>query len=307
MPIDRRAYALASAASSWGFSGRRRTHASASQREQREEREAGTQRGELGIGVVGHELGGLVGWQAGFHGGGLHLRGRDEVRALSRRRLMTCCLTESGRFGLALTMVVKFVASMAITIEPTSATPSDAPRFSEVPCRPPASLPREESTDDMMTLPTCDAMQPQASADQRHADGEANGGEVRTQEVEQDDLADEQRRQAALHDELRAEARRHRRTAQREDEQCDRQREDRLAGLQRVEAQHRLQVQRQYEERRLDDERLARLHDESGLHPRYAEKVEVEQRLVAAILDRLFASGEQQQQEAAGDDQPERR
>ena len=38
--------------------------------------------------------------------------------------------------------------------------PSDAPRFCAVPCSPPASFVFDGSTDDMITLPSCDSIRP---------------------------------------------------------------------------------------------------------------------------------------------------
>ena len=83
--------------------------------------------------------------------------------------------------------------------------------------------------------------------------------------------------------------------------------QDRHPGLQRVEAQDGLQVQGQHEERGLDDEGLTPLHDEPGAHPRDLEEGEVEQRFVAAVLDRSLAAAEHDQDHRADHDQPQRR
>ena len=65
---------------------------------------------------------------------------------------------------------------------------------------------------------------------------------------------------------------------------ADRHGQDRHPGLQRVEAQHRLQVEGQHEECGLDDERLTPLHHEPGAHPRDLQEREVEEWFVTLSL-----------------------
>ena len=145
---------------------------------------------------------------------------------------------------------------------------AEAPRLSEVPWSPPASPPREGSTDDMITLPTCEASSPRPAPSSASPIAEAPSVQLRPDEVEQDRFADEHRGDAALDDQLRRVTSRDRGAADREDEHRYRHRQDRLAGLEGVEAEHRLQVQRDHEEGALDDERLAPLHHQPGPHPR---------------------------------------
>ena len=82
-----------------------------------------------------------------------------------------------------------------------SATPSEAPRFIAVPCRPPASLPRSAGTDDMMTLPNCDTSKPlpRRPMPARH---EAGGAQVRAGERDEQDQPAEHQEQAGGGDPL---------------------------------------------------------------------------------------------------------
>jgi len=68
--------------------------------------------------------------------------------------------TSVGIAGLYSTRSTNPCVSPARRIAPMSAVPNDAPRFWAVPWRPPASLVRDGSTDDMMTLPSCEARSP---------------------------------------------------------------------------------------------------------------------------------------------------
>ena len=52
------------------------------------------------------------------------------------------------------------MASAPIRIDPIRAVPSDEPRFWKTPCSPPTSLVSFAVTDDMLTLPSCEASSP---------------------------------------------------------------------------------------------------------------------------------------------------
>ncbi len=287
-------------------SGRRRTHANASSANSARNARPARRRLQLRLGVDRDDLGGLIGGQAGIRRRPPPPRGRDEVGAL---------LGGGGDLLLHVVGKVRALEHRGAEVRRQHADDdrSDqrhAKRGAEVQRRPlqaaglTAARRVDRRHDDVADLRS---EQPQPRADQRHADGEARGGQIRSQEVEEHDLANEQRRQTAFHDQLGREASGQRRATEREQEQRDRERQYRLARLQRVEAEHGLQIERQHEERRLDDERLARLDDQARLHPRDTEQGHVQQRLVAALLDGRFAPREQRQKEAADDDQPQGR
>ena len=71
-----------------------------------------------------------------------------------------CSSTGGEIAGFCSTRSTKPVVSAAISTEPMSAVPSEAPRFCAVPCSPPASLVCSGSTEDMITLPSWDSISP---------------------------------------------------------------------------------------------------------------------------------------------------
>jgi len=62
--------------------------------------------------------------------------------------------------GLSETAVENDEARPIKTAVPAKATPNDCPRFCAVPCKPPASLLRDSSTDERLTLPICEMASP---------------------------------------------------------------------------------------------------------------------------------------------------
>ena len=84
-----------------------------------------------------------------------------------------------------------------------SAVPSDAPRFWAVPWRPPASLVWSGATDDMMTLPSCEARRPDADPEDREGEREADLLQLHVDRRDQPTAPIEQRDEPDLDDPLR--------------------------------------------------------------------------------------------------------
>ena len=68
--------------------------------------------------------------------------------------------TSSGTSGLLLTPWRKLAVRAAISIDPASAVPRDAPRLVTVFCRPPTSALRSSGTAETVTAPSCEASAP---------------------------------------------------------------------------------------------------------------------------------------------------
>ena len=146
-----------------------------------------------------------------------------------------------------------------------------------MPWRPPASLVCVGATEDMITFPSCDASRPGTRADERERDLEAGVVELHVERGEHHDRADADRDEPELRDGARRAPRRDPRAQQREDEHRHRQRQQALAGLERVEPEHDLQVHGDDEERAHQDELLADERREPGAQLRDAQQRRVEQ------------------------------
>ena len=145
------------------------------------------------------------------------------------------CCAAAGTAGLSVMRSLKPVASDASSTAPMIAVPSEDPRFWAVPCSPPASLDcvgRDGGHDHVAELR---GEQPGARADQRQRDLEAGVVELHVERRQHHHGADADRDQPDLRDRARRAPRRHARAEQREYEHRDRQRQQALAGLERVE------------------------------------------------------------------------
>ena len=140
---------------------------------------------------------------------------------------------------------------------PISAVPSEAPRFCAVPCRPPASLVLAGSTDDMITLPSCDSSSPAPTPNSASATANCRLVQLdvdRRRAGARD--ATTSASEPGLRDALGREAGGEPRPGMRRDEHRHRHREQPLAGLEGVEAEHHLEVDGQHEERAEQDQLL---------------------------------------------------
>ena len=151
---------------------------------------------------------------------------------------------------------VKPVASDASSTAPMIAVPSEDPRFWAVPWSPPPSLVLVGGTEDMITFPSCEASRPAPAPMSASAVLKPVSFSVDVERREHHDRADADCDEPGLRDGARRAAGRDPGAQQREDEHRERQREQALAGLERVEAQHDLQVHGDDEERAHQDELL---------------------------------------------------
>ena len=176
---------------------------------------------------------------------------------------------------------LKPVASDASRTAPTIAVPSEDPRFWAVPWSPPASLVCVGATADMMTFPSCDASSPAPAPIRASATLKPVSFSVTSSVAEHHERADADPDQPDLRDDARRAPGRDPRAQQREDEHRHRQREQALAGLERVEPEHDLQVHRDDEERAHQDELLPDQRREPRPQLRDAQQRGVEQRVAA--------------------------
>ena len=116
----------------------------------------------------------------------------------------------------------------------------------------------------MITLPSCEASRPAPAPMSASAILKPGVVERHVERREHHDRADADRDEPELRDGARRAPGRDPRAQQREDEHRDRQRQQALAGLERVEAQHDLQVHGDDEERAHQDELLPQQRREPG-------------------------------------------
>ena len=159
---------------------------------------------------------------------------------------------------------LKPVASEASNTAPMIAVPSEEPRFWAVPCRPPASLDCVGATADMITFPSCEASSPAPAPISASASLKPVSLRVTSSVGEHHRGADADRDQPDLRDRARRAPLGHARAEEREHEHRHRQRQQALAGLERIEAEHDLQVDGDHEERAHQDELLADERREPG-------------------------------------------
>ena len=187
----------------------------------------------------------------------------------------------AGTSGLSAMRSLKPVASDASSTAPMIAVPSEDPRFWAVPWSPPASLVFVGRDGGHDHVPELRGEQAGARADEGERDLEAGVVQLHVERREHHDRADADRDQPELRDGARRAPAGDPRAQQREDEHRHRQREQALAGLERVEAQHDLQVHGDDEERAHQDELLPEQRREPGAQLRDPQQRRVEQ-LVAA-------------------------
>ena len=74
--------------------------------------------------------------------------------------MSACCEIREGTSGFCSIPVSSVAVRLAISTDPASAVPSDAPRFVAVFCRPPTSGLCASETAETVTLPSCEARAP---------------------------------------------------------------------------------------------------------------------------------------------------
>jgi hypothetical protein len=140
-----------------------------------------------------------------------------------------------------------------------------------------------------------------ARADEGEGHLEARVVQCHVERGEHHDRADADPHQPDLRDGARRAPRRDPRAQQREDEHGHRQREQALAGLERVEAQDDLQVDGDDEERAHEDELLPEQRREPRAQPRDAQQRRIEQLVASQAGTPLFPRGERPQQGQAAE------
>ena len=159
----------------------------------------------------------------------------------------------------------------------------------------------------MITLPSCEASSPAPAPISAERDLEAGVVERHVERPEHHERADADRDQPDLGDGARRAPGRDPRAQQREDEHRHRQREQALAGLERVEPEHDLQVDGDDEERAHQDELLADQRREPGAQLRDAQQRRVEQLVAAQAGAPLLPDDERPEQREAAEHQERHR
>ena len=191
--------------------------------------------------------------------------------------------------------------------------PRDAPRFCAVPCSPPASFVSSGGDGGHDHVAELRHQEPGADPeeDERHGEGRPVQGHV--DRPDEHERSDRHRAEADLDDGPRPEPHCHLRPGERSGQHRDRHREEPLARLERVEAEHDLEVHRQDEERAHHDQLLRAKRGQPAAQRLDLQQRAVEERAPAEPLAALLPRQEAAEDDEAADDQerhqrePERR
>ena len=191
------------------------------------------------------------------------------------------------------------------TIAPISATPREEPSCCPVYCRPPASARPEASTEDCTTLPSWDAMRPIPTP--RIAIETANPASLSSGSIVASRISTASTVvvEPGPDDPAHREAGRQPRAGRGGQEHGDRDGQHLDAGLQGVEAEHELQVQRHHEEDAHEDEVLAEQPDQARAQRQDPQQAQVHERVGAGLLPVALPHRERPQQDGAADDHPD--
>ena len=124
------------------------------------------------------------------------------------------------------------------------AVPSEAPRFWAVPWRPPASFVLSRGADDMITLPSWDIISPAPTPNSASESLKPVSFEVHVDRADEHERSDDHRAESDLHHQPGRQPGSELGADERRDEHRRRHRQQLLTGLERVEAEHDLEVDR---------------------------------------------------------------
>jgi hypothetical protein len=128
---------------------------------------------ELGVAVIVGERRPLVGGKSLVECGLLDVPDGHTTGMPFSAISATAARTGGGTAGFCSRREMSPLVKAAMSTEPISAVPSEAPRFWAVPWRPPASLVFAGSTDDMMTFPSWGEEQAGPDAEDGERDSES--------------------------------------------------------------------------------------------------------------------------------------
>ena len=187
---------------------------------------------------------------------------------------------------------------------PISAVPSEEPRLCAAPWSPPASDALSSPTDDITTFPSCETIRPTPAAEERERDRKGRAVEVRIDRGHRPDQADEEEQEADPDDSLRRDAIGRARPDDGGDHHRDRDGQELDPGLERVVADHELEVERQDEERPRHEEVGGDEHREAAAKLRDLQHSRAKERLASPLFQALFpAAKEAEEDDARRDDE----
>ena len=185
-----------------------------------------------------------------------------------------------------------------------SAVPSEAPRFWAVPWRPPASFVFSGGADDMITLPSCDIIRPGADAEQRERELEPGLVQFDVDRADEDErVRPPSRARPICTTSLGASRAASFGPASAAMSIVTDIGSSRLPGLERVEPEDDLEVDRKDEEGAHQHELLRHQRRQTRAERLDAQQRTVEQRVLTEPLPPLLPQAEEPEQEDAADDQ----
>ena len=193
--------------------------------------------------------------------------------------------------------VVKPVSRPVSRTEPMRAVPSEAPRFCAVPWRPPASFVFSGGADGHDHVAELGHQQACADAEQRERELERESRSVRRRSCRRDERCDHHRERGRSARRASARAGRRASGRQRRDEHRHRHRQQPFPGLERVEAEHDLQVDGKDEEGAHQHELLRHQRRQAGAQRRDLQQCAGRAACPGEALAALLPQAEEPEQE----------